>query len=150
MDFQSDPDKMQQLVDYLESGAPRETAMKALGVPRAEFRKFLDLATKGISPHAELLDSMQRAEARGECKRLALVMESKDWRASMTSLERQFPERYGQKVQVEVRQELEKVFRVIEANTTPEQYEAILGQLSGLGSSQNALSVEEEQQPQVH
>jgi len=150
MEYLLEPEEVQSLMEYLESGAPRATAMAAVGVSKANYSKFAKLAKSGVSPHAELLQSMVQAEAIGECQRLVTVAKSKDWRANMTSLERQFPDKYGQKVQVEVKQELERVFSVVEANVSPQQYEAILAQIASAGHGEDVAGEAQEPRPAIH
>lgn len=125
------------LTEALRSGIPRLRAVRAAGLGKREYAAMVRLARDGEEPYVSLLAGFEEAEAEGEAQLVADIGASGDWRAKAWLLERTRSEVYGQRVQVDVTKELERVFGILEKALPAQTFTRILDELalsdSGVG-----------------
>lgn len=101
------PALAKKLVALVEAGNYVNVAASACGIGRQTFydwqkRGEADLKTGTLTPFAELAELLDVAAAKAEVDAVALVRkQSKLWQASMTFLERRFPDRWGRRQAIE-------------------------------------------------
>ncbi|MBU1028523.1 MAG: hypothetical protein KKF48_05755 [Nanoarchaeota archaeon] len=132
--------------EAIRSGVTRMRALKKAGVSATAYKQIQEMAVQGIEPYAAFVRGLDEAEAGAEATFVATIAESKDWRAAAFLLERRFPEEWGQKIQVEVEEQLKEIFRLAEA-ILPESYytkllETVAGTATGGPGSQAAPAEE--------
>jgi hypothetical protein len=96
------------------------------------------MASEGVNPYHDWIVGLEQAEAKAESNLVKSIALTKDWRAAAFILERRYPEQWGQKIQVEVKRELEKVFTVAEEVLTDEQFVKFLEGVSRIDSQDPA------------
>jgi len=93
----------EKIVQAVRIGAPLNTARAYAGVPTPTFNEWLRLGREGWEPYVALVEKIDAAMAEGEMRDIARIDAGadKDWRAAGFKLERRFPERWGEKKQIE-------------------------------------------------
>ena len=129
------PEQMQQVAKAIEDGVPRMRALKAGGINEASYRTLLRFASEGVPPYPSFLRTIERAESEAQKHHVQTISNSADWRAHAFILERQYPKEWGQKIQFEVKRELEKVFAIAEEILPEEQFIRLLERVSRADSA---------------
>ena len=123
----------------IRNGVSRERAMLACGISRHRQRIWLKLSSEGIEPlygfFHEVLDS---AEATFESNNVSKIEKHKDWKSSAWLLERRNPEKWGQKIQLEVRQEVIKVLDAAQRILPVDLYEKLLTEIESSDSGHDS------------
>jgi transposase len=119
-----------QVDSEIKKGLTREAALKAAGVPQAIYRQWLAWGQEGKSPYDTFLVGMEQAEAAAEAAGVLKLKDAPAWQATAWWLERRFPEKWGQKIQLELKQELDHTLNIAQAVLEPSQYEKLLVALS--------------------
>jgi len=132
------PDQIQSVAKSIKDGMPRMRALKAAGINEGEYRKLLRLASEGAPPFPSFLRIIEQAESEAQQHHIKSISGSGDWRAHAFILERQYPKEWGQKIQLEVKRELEKVFAVAEEVLPEEQFIQLLERISRIDSEASA------------
>jgi len=114
----------------IREGLSRERALRAAGVPPSVYRQWFKLGKDGVQPYAQWLNALEEAEANAEDDRVQKIRDNKDWKAQAWLLERRYPERWGQKIQLEVRREVERVLDAAEKILPTKLYEKLLAQIA--------------------
>lgn len=127
----------------IQDGSHRKRALKAAGVSEGHYRKALRLASDGINPYHDWIIGLEQAEAKAESSLVQNIAGAKDWRAAAFILERRYPEQWGQKIQVEVKRELEKVFAIAQEVLPEEQFIQLLERISRIDSEDATIEAEE-------
>ena len=127
----------------IQEGSHRKRALKAAGVSEATYRQALRMASDGVNPYHDWIIGLEQAEATAEGNLVKSIAATKDWRAAAFILERRYPEQWGQKIQVEVKRELEKVFAVAEEVLTEEQFIRFLEGVSRIDSQDAPIKAQE-------
>lgn len=122
----------------IQDGSHRNRALRAAGVSESHYRQALRMASEGVNPYHDWIVGLEQAEAKAESNLVKSIALTKDWRAAAFILERRYPEQWGQKIQVEVKRELEKVFTVAEEVLTDEQFVKFLEGVSRIDSQDPA------------
>lgn len=117
--------------DAIKEGMTRIRALKAHKVSPGEYRQIAAAAEAGDMEAKGFMSMLDEAEAALEASLVATVTTSKDWHAAMAMLERRFPEEWGQKIQIEVEEQLKEIFRLAEATLPEAQYLKLLEAVSG-------------------
>jgi hypothetical protein len=104
------------------------------------------MASDGVEPYLSFVGAVDRAETEAQQHHVGAIATSPDWRAHAFILERRYPKEWGQKIQFEVKRELERVFAVAEEILPEEQFLRFLEGVSRL-DSQEASGQEEEVRP---
>ena len=136
-------EQMVEVDEAIRRGSHRKRALRAAGISQGDYRKILRMASEGINPYHDFVLGMEQAEASAENALVTKLGAAKDWRAAAFILERRYPEEWGQKIQVEVQKELEKVFTVAEEILTEEQFIRLLESISRLDSQGEASEAKE-------
>lgn len=101
--FEKDFARVATLVDALLEGNYRETAAQLAGIAPSGIRAWLQAADSGVDRFQPIATLVRAAEAIAESECVSAVRKAgKDprlWCASMTWLERKFPERYGRRTE---------------------------------------------------
>ena len=132
------PEQMERVSEALRQGSPRLRALKLAGISKGEYRKILRMASDGVEPYLSFISAVDQAEAEAQQSHVQSIASSGDWRAHAFILERRFPEEWGQKIQFEVKRELEKVFAVAEEILPEEQFLRFLEGVSRIDSQADA------------
>lgn len=87
------PERLQLLVEALETGCPRKQAAILAGVTDTTFYSWMKWGEQGKQPYADCLAKVREAEARGMARNLALIQDAapRDWKAAAWILERRHP-----------------------------------------------------------
>ena len=109
-------------------------ALRVAGISKADYRTILRMASDGVEPYFSFLNSVDRVETEVQQGHVRVIATSNDWKAHAFVLERQWPKEWGQKIQFEVKRELERVFAVAEEILPKEQFLKLLEGVSRLDS----------------
>lgn len=93
------PELINQIAALVSSGNYIETACQISGISRSTFYDWKKKGEEGKRPFLEFLDTIKKAEAIAEAKRIQLISQASEenWQAAAWYLERRFPERWGRK-----------------------------------------------------
>ena len=116
--------------EKLRNGASRETALQAAGVAPAVYRKWFKRGLDGEEPYASWIEGMTATEAEAETEDVKAIRQAKAWQARAWLLERRYPDKWGQKIQIEVAKEVEKVLAVASEMMDVDQYEKFLSKIA--------------------
>lgn len=136
-------EQIQEAVLAIKGGMPRLRALKSAGITPARYRKLVIRAADGEAQCGSFLRSLDAAESAAQKAHIEQIAASPDWKAHAFILERQYPKEWGQKIQVEVKRELEKVFAVAQEVLPEEQFNQLLERVSRL-DSETAADADEE------
>jgi hypothetical protein len=136
------PDLTARFVAAIAEGCTVDDAADLSGISRASVFSWMQRGHSGEQPFADFLDATTRARAQAKAEAIKVVREGKmmngdrDWRASLTLLERQYPAEYGpqQAVTVKVENELEKALDKLEgikAKIGEDAYRMVLAAIAG-------------------
>jgi len=117
------------------AGALREQALRARGFGPALQRELVRRADAGQQPEASFVAALAEAEAQAEMGHVTAIAGQKDWHARAWLLERMSPERWGQKVQIEVRQEVRRVFEIASQVLPAEHFDRLLEAVAASSAS---------------
>lgn len=106
-------------------------ALKTSGIGARELKEIQQLAQGGVEPFWSFIKGLDEAEAAAEATFVATIGKSRDWRAAAFLLERRFPEEWGQKIQIEVEEQLKEIFRLAEAILPESYYTKLLEAVAG-------------------
>lgn len=141
-------DQVRKAIKAIERGLPRLRALKSVGITAAKYRRLVKRASDGEEPYPAFLRSLETAESAAQQNHIEQIAASPDWKAHAFILERQYPEEWGQKIQVEVKKELEKVYAIAEEILPEEHFIRLLEGISRL-DGQGHTGPQEETHP-VH
>jgi len=136
-------EQIQEAVLAIKDGMPRMRALKSAGITPARYRKLVKLAADGEVPYPSFLRSLDAAESAAQKAHIEQIAASPDWKAHAFILERQYPQEWGQKIQLEVKRELEKVFAIAQEVLPEEQFVQLLERVSRLDSEASVNENEE-------
>lgn len=111
------PEVRTKILESLRRGNFRETAAAAAGVSSRTLRNWLRAAAAGVDPvYVSFARELELAEAIGETKDVAKLARAggEDWRSIAWRLERRYPKRWGQRLNITINEELEKLLRAAE------------------------------------
>lgn len=98
------PDVHAALVEALTTGCYRETAARAAGIGVSTLYRWLEQGEADIehdkaTPHRELREALEKAEADAEQTALKIIRAAapKNWQAAAWMLERKNPDRWGRR-----------------------------------------------------
>jgi len=144
-------DLIDEVEEGLKRGLSRLKACKRAGVSRAVLKRWEKKAAVGEEPFHSFIGLVERAEAAFEADCLGTIEQSPDWRAKAWALERVFPDRYAQRIKLDVRQELERVLTIAERVLDGENYNRFLSALDDEDAGAPADGGEPDQAPsQIH
>jgi hypothetical protein len=123
--------QIEKITDYVKKGVAPPRAARACGIGPKEWSEIETRAYMGREPESTFMRSVGEAEAEWEAGMVEGISASNDWRAKVAILEKRFNERYGNKIQIEVRGELEKALRIAEETIPEEHYIRFLQRLAG-------------------
>lgn len=112
----------------VRAGNFKETASVAAGIDPRTLRNWMYRGAKGEQPYADFLADLEEAEAKSEERdvlRIGLAGKD-DWKALAWRLERKNPKKWGFRVRVEVREELEAFLDGLSQRLPPDVYEQVL------------------------
>jgi hypothetical protein len=121
-------DLADKICDSVRMGNFKETASVAAGVDPRTMRNWVLRGARGEEPFASFVGQLEAAEARSEEKdvlRIGLAGKD-DWKALAWRLERKSPKKWGFRVRVEVREELEAFLDRLSHQLPPDVYEQVL------------------------
>ena len=88
------------MVNAIAAGSYAYVAADFVGISRSTHYAWLERGELGEAPFSEYLDAIRKAEAASEVRNVAIIQKAADegdWRASITYLERKFPDRWGKR-----------------------------------------------------
>lgn len=124
-------DQLAEIVNAIVDGVPPLTAARAVGLSPKDWRTFKTKAAAKEQPYFSYEKEIAKAEARFERAMVSDISKNKDWRAKLTLLEKRYNERYGQKIQIELKDELNKVLDIAQEVLPQEHFLRLLEALSG-------------------
>jgi hypothetical protein len=94
------PELADKLISLLKAGNYVAVAVRAAGISRALFYKWLDRGASDApedAAYAELRERVERAKAEGEARNVAQIASAarENWQAAAWMLERMYPDRWG-------------------------------------------------------
>jgi hypothetical protein len=140
------PEQIQSVAKSIEEGMPRMRALKVAGISAGKYRTLIRLAADGEAPYPEFLRIIEKSESEAQKRHITSISTSPDWRAHAFILERQYPQEWGQKIQLEVKRELEKVFAIAQEVLPEEQFIQLLERVSRI-DSETVVDADEEAVP---
>ena len=90
----------QRLNQAISVGAYIEDACIFAGISSRQFRRWRELAGRGIEPYAERWEEINKSESQSIVRNLFNIQNASNngtWQASAWLLERKYPEKYGRK-----------------------------------------------------
>lgn len=128
------PDVHAKIVGLLRAGNYVETAAAAAGVDARNVRRWLARGARGEEPFAQFARDVDAAQGEAEARDVIMLgkaAESGEWRAAAFRLERRHPERWGQRIEMRVKEQaVEQVLDVLRTRLDPETYERVLAALA--------------------
>ncbi len=118
----------QQICSYIATGAYKEHAAAAAGVPARTLHEWLSRGSgpDADEPYISFADDVRKAEGKDVVTTTAVITkaEKKDWKAAAWKLERKFPKQFGAKlnIQTEVQDGVMKVLEMARPHCDPEHY----------------------------
>lgn len=100
------PELTEKVCQAVRIGASLSTARAYAAIPAPTFAEWMRAGREGIAPYVHFIEALDSAMAEGEMRDIARVDAGadKDWRAAGFKLERRFPERWGEKKELAVRE----------------------------------------------
>lgn len=148
------PEQIAEITAAVTEGATRSKSLTANGIGEAVYRQIKRLAADKTHPHGSLyksfLTGLDKAEAQAEKTLVQTISASADWRAAAFLLERRWPDEWSQKIQLEVKKEVEHVLDVAERALPQEHFERFLEALSGGGTEPLAKGAEQVAASNLH
>ncbi len=136
-------------VEYIKKGVEPRRAATASGVTDEQWKALKRQARLSKEPAFSQWQSIEEAVAIFEAEMISKIYANKEWRSASELLQKRFNERWGQKVQVEVKAELDKILNAAQEVLPQDWYIKLLERLSedaGEGSTQPSAGLE----PQLH
>ena len=148
------PHQIAEVDRLIREGSTRKRALAAAGVSEATYRAIRRISRDGDHPHGELyasfLRGLDKAEAGAESALVKTIGASRDWRAAAFLLERRWPEQWAQRIQIEVKREVEHILDVAERTIPQEQFERLLEALSDSSAGQALAPAEQIIEAKLH
>jgi len=102
--FEAEPARIGRLIDFLRAGHYRDTAAVLAGLTSRSVRGWMEAAENGDGRFDAVANAIRIAEAQAEDESLRDVRSAgrdpRFWAASMTWLERKYPDRYGRRTEI--------------------------------------------------
>ena len=136
--LETEPDLQQRIVKRIEDGNYPEVAAQAEGVsPPTYYRWMQQGADEDAEPvYREFREAIERARARVEAEMVAEIRRNIDDKGNVTTVDRRWllertrRERYGQSIEVRVREEArDDLLHRLHAKLDPAVFEVVLGAL---------------------
>lgn len=110
------PEIGEKIVQLIRTGNYRETAAAAAGISRNTLRNWMKWGAMGKEPYVDFAAKLDEAEAAAEAHHVLRITSAskEDWRAAAWILSRKYSQRWGDKVQVEIQEQIEGIFQIIE------------------------------------
>lgn len=124
-------ERRRRLLDALSRGHHRTTACALAGINDRTLRTWLRRADDGDPRYAELARSVREAEAGTEEIHLGRILSAgvEDWRATAWWAERRFPDRWGDRVRIELAGALEEIMAAAKEALDADSYARLLAAL---------------------
>ena len=142
------PEHLLQVIAAIKAGVPRQRALRKVGVSSAQYRRLVIRAANGDASGRSSVVAVEKAETESQQNLIQKIRSSNDWKAHAFILERQFSEEWGQKIQVEVKKELEKVYAIAEEILPEEQFIRLLEGISSFAGETEVSETKEA--PSLH
>jgi transposase len=147
-------EQIAEITAAVTEGATRGKSLTANGVGEAIYRQIKRAAGDKNHPHSSLyksfLKGLDKAEAQAEKTLVQTISASADWRAAAFLLERRWPDEWSQRIQLEVKKEVEHVLDVAERALPQEHFERFLEALSGGGAESLVKGAEQVTASNIH
>lgn len=134
-----DPKIRRQILDLLRAGNYIKTAADAVGLSTETIHGWMREGAKELrrreagEPPDHTMDLLvsftleaRAALSHAEATAVGKLTRSKDWRAQVAYLERRFPKRWGTKIQLHVKQELDAFLDKLEKSLDQETFKQVL------------------------
>lgn len=98
------------ILTFVEAGNYVSDAIAIACISKARFFQWMDQAKKGVEPYVTFREQLNQAQARAIANDLdviALAGARGDWRAVAWRLERMYPDKFGAKIEVTKRDDLD-------------------------------------------
>ena len=105
--FETDAVLRRNFIQYIADGNYITTVCNAVGVTPQSYYRWVDKAEHGIEPYVTFISEVKEAAARAEMDRVREIKDAgaTNWVASMTFLERRYPEKYGRQERTAVKED---------------------------------------------
>ena len=102
------PTLQDEIVKRIRAGNYIKVACQAVGISHTAYFDWIKKGEEGISPYSEFLYSVKKAEAEAHVNYVAIVASQapNQWQAAAWWLERKFPDKWGKKEKIDIKQEL--------------------------------------------
>jgi transposase len=120
------------IVKALRQGNYIEAAAGIAGVTKQVVYDWMRAGAQGKAPkYVKFLDAVKKAQADAETRHVGRITKAaeKQWQASAWMLERKFPDRWGQRIKVEVERQMNRLLDILRDGLPPETYEHVLALL---------------------
>jgi len=139
------PEVQEKILLQLRLGNFRETAAAAAGVTSRTLRNWLKAAALGKDKvYVEFAKGLEIAEAAGESRDVARLAKAggDDWRSIAWRLERRYPKRWGQQLNITLTEELEKLLKVAERVLDDDSFGKLLGAIASASENRGTEQAE--------
>ena len=130
--------------EHVRMGIPRDWVLRAAGVTAKQYRDILRLAGQGEEPHATWVETLDQAAAAARVEHLKVIAQSPDYRAREKALQ------MASDGQGDYQKTFDWVLRVVQEESSDQQFERILCRLDTEEPGQTAAAVPPEREPQIH
>jgi len=102
------PELQEEIVKRIRAGNYIRVACQAVGISHTSYFDWLKKGEEGISPYAEFLDAVQKAESEAHVNYVAIVASHAptQWQAAAWWLERRFPQLWGRRDRLDIKGEI--------------------------------------------
>lgn len=116
------------IVGAVRAGNYLETAAAAGGIDSRTLREWLKKGAAGRQPFAAFREELLKAQAESRVAAVGHIAEAeaKDWRAAAWRLERSDSRHWGEKINVRIEEELERMLAVAERVLARKDFERFL------------------------
>ncbi len=132
------PEVQEKICLQLRLGNFRETAAASAGVSSRTLRNWLKAAAEGKDPvYVKFARELELAEAAGETRDVAKMAKAggEDWRSIAWRLERRYPKRWGQQLNITITEELDKLLRIAERTLDDDSFGKLLAAITSASES---------------
>lgn len=122
----------EQIISLIKLGNYRETAAAAAGIDRLTLRAWLRKGAAGNRTYAKFSKEMDKAEAEAESAHVLRIVSAsiEDYRAATWILSRKYADKWGDKVQLIVQEQMTLALEKLKKNLEPELFARVMAILA--------------------
>ena len=99
------PEPQKKIVNIIKKGNYIRVACQAVGISHTTYFSWIKKGEEGISPYVEFLYAVEKAESEAQIEFIKIIAAQapKQWQAAAWWLERRFPEMWGRRDKLDIK-----------------------------------------------